>query len=427
MIESSQTRQIDTAGDSGVSDSRSNRLLRPGWLIALPAIVSFVSWMIPWPQSVRTGYVIKEPLSLEGFLYLLAWYSTLALAGTAGWVAGRGTVPIPRLNQADDPSVYRIISLVGAVGVVGMYALVHFSSPGLIPLAVRTNQFNLVRNAVPFAPGVATLRYATIISGGIALYRLLLLREKALLHLANVALLILNIVVASRLALIMSLLIVVGLYFRGRGRGEVGRVSSRTILISVAVTIAVLVTANYLRNANYYEAQYRTTNPIAMMVGETVAYTGAPTQVAIGTTNAAVDELPESSAKNVVEGIVALATPTFIGSPTEFYEERNNWYRGVVSVDGGLTTNSSLALIVGLLGIVAFPFMALACFLLGILMGHFSRYRNYQYLGALVVGYSFAEIWRVYTFNSGIFIFVLLVLTGACLVAPRKALRQVPA
>jgi uncharacterized membrane protein YccC len=97
-----------------------------------------------------------------------------------------------------------------------------------------------------------------------------------------------------------------------------------------------------------------------------------------------------------------------------------NWYRGRVSLDTGLTTNSVLASDFGLLGLWSFPFAIFVALIAGFLMGHLSRYRSYMVLGSFVIGYCFAETWRTYLFAEGIVWFLLFALWGACLWASRR-------
>lgn len=362
---------------------------------------------------------MREHLGLVAGSSLIVWYAVLAVAATVGWLVGRAQAPLRSLDEADDDRVYRFMTWAGAIGVLGMYALVQMRAPGLLVTAFKAHQFNLVREAVPMAPGVATLRYATIISGAIALHRLVILREKRLVHWLNLALLAANVLAASRLALIMSILVFAGLaVMRPANPEKKIAVRRGPLLLVVVAVLGILTLANYSRNATYYEVVKGTTNPISMMVSETVTYVGSPFQVAVATTH---DDTVHPTGNQIVSGIGNLLTPTFFTASSTPGGGGTEWYRGKVSIESGLTTNSALAQVYGMLGLWALPAMALIFTIAGFVMGHLSRYRSYMALGAFVVGYCFAETWRIYLFSQGIVWFLMLALWFACYNASRKS------
>jgi hypothetical protein len=182
------------------------------------------------------------------------------------------------------------------------------------------------------------------------------------------------------------------------------------VIILGLVAVGLLVEANYLRNANFYGEYYGTTNAFAMAGSEAVTYVGAPTQVALGTAN---DRTVHPSGSERAAGVYEMITPSFL--PLAPKNLNTNWYRGLVSVENGLTTNSALSTIYGQLGfgwgLLAMSGVAVVA---GWLMGHFSRYRSYMALGTFVAGYCFAELWRIYLFSEGIVWFLVLILGFAC-------------
>jgi hypothetical protein len=393
---------------------------RPAWLVVIPTAVSGLVWAVHWPIGVRLGYDVKEHISGADLVYLACWYALIACSASAGWRIGRNISPILSLDNASDARVYRIFTWTSAIGVIGMYALVELRSPGLILRSLSTQQFNLVRQQVPQTPGLPTLRYASIVAGAIALHRMLISREYRRVHVINVLLLLANVLVASRLALLMSLLVFIGLTAARGSRGSSHGRWVRWVGLGVLV-LAVLTFANYSRNADFYKSRYGISNPLTMMAGESVAYIGSPFQVSVGTTNAAARSYVPASGSSAELNAVVLATPTFFtdeNSTTFTHGER--WYEGLVSVDQSLTTNSALAALYGLLGLWSIPFMLCVSAAAGFIMGHLSRYRSYMVLGSFVIGYCFAELWRTYLFNEGIVWFLLLGLTGACALAARQ-------
>jgi hypothetical protein len=308
-----------------------------------------------------------------------------------------------------------------------MYGQVELKSPGLIFRALAHQTFNDVRNAIPTSAGPATLRYATILAGAIALHRLIVLRDRRRVHFVNLAFLLGNVLVASRLALIMAVLVFIGLTVVRSGDRPPATERHRGRWIALGVfLVLVLGAANYSRNANFYRLYY-TGNPALMLVGESVAYVGAPFQVSLGTADAMSVSYDPSSHSGRVGRATILALPTFAAPKggggivtSDGGDGPQSWYRGRISVDDGLTTNSVLATEYGQFGIWAFPFMALVGLVGGFLMGHLSRYKSYLVLGSFVIGYCFAETWRTYLFHQGIIWFLILILFAVGAAATRS-------
>ena len=400
---------------------------KPVWLIVAPAVVSFVVWAIPWPAGIRRGYAVKEVLSGSAALVLLSWYCLCALSGLAGWVVGKSCPPLRRLNEAADLDVYRVLTWIGGLGLLGTYALVQYRSPGLLVRAFQEHQFDLVRNQIPLSAGIQTLRYATIPTGAIALHGMVMRRERSGVHVLNIGLLLMNVLLASRLALLMALLLFVGLVVvRGRGVAKLPRRRVHTrlrLMLLVIAAFATLVLANYSRNANFYEQYYHTNNPLTMMLDETVAYVGSPTQVAVGTANAVEAGRNPASTEPIAQNTLQQMLPTFLSpAPGPHQLQQVNWYRATVSVDATLNSNSSLAAGYGMLGLWAFPAMAFTSAVAGFGMGHLGRYKSFMVLGSFVLGYCFLEVWRVNLFNEGIVSFILIALVISAAMRPKRGM-----
>lgn len=357
-------------------------------------------------------------MSAHDALLLATWYATLALAATVGWLMGRSLKPLPRLDNARDDGVYRALTIIGAVGVIGMYLTVEIRSPGLIVQAFRSNQFNLVRQSVPLSAGIATLRYATVLSGAIGLHKIIVDRQWRVINFVNLALLAATVMVASRLALIMCGLIFIGLSVTRANRNPSRiRISPRRLLVAVIVGSLILILANYTRNANYYRS-IGIESPMAMAAAQSVTYLDAPFQVSVGAVHAMESGYSPSKGDTLPNALV-IATPTFLSSVPVRIADDMNWYRGKVSVDPSLTTNSAIAALYGALGLWALPFMIWICLCAGSLMGYFSRYRSYLVLASFVIGYCFAELWRTFLFSEGIAWFLVISLIAGCVWASR--------
>ena len=185
---------------------------------------------------------------------LAIWYTLAALGAGIGFAIGRRIDPVRRLQTFPDVSYYRYITLVAAFGVLITYSRVS----DVVVAAVRTRTFNQLRGSLEYGPGLHTLRYAAILAGGIALYRLLGKGELRALHLLNVGLLLASAAISSRLSLVMALLIAVGLYAY---RDAAARFPVlRTAIVALAAVLA-LVAFNDLRNSSFVPIVYGVTNP----------------------------------------------------------------------------------------------------------------------------------------------------------------------
>jgi hypothetical protein len=184
---------------------------------------------------------------------------------------------LPLLDSLPDRTFYRYLTVVAAIGVGWSYGKVAVAEPSVILDAVTERTFNDVRASLEYGVGVHTLRYAAILTGGIALHNLVFRKTRGSLDFVNVLLLLGSAAIASRLALVMSLLIAVGL---GLVRERLP--SARHLVILGVVGVVGLTALNYVRNANYYEIVYGVSNPLVMSAYAAISYVGAPFQASVG-------------------------------------------------------------------------------------------------------------------------------------------------
>jgi hypothetical protein len=254
------------------------RVLSPPWLLLGSLALSASLWTIPWSATIHTGFSHKLEVTPDAVLVLGSWYLLIVGVGVIGFEVGRRLSPIAVLNRFPAELYYRYFTVIGAIGVAYTYGTVMVGDPMLIVDAVRHRTFNDVRLAFAYGPGVQTLRYATILAGGIALYEVCFRSRITRLAVLNLLLLALVAAAASRLSLAMAVLIAVGLAVRERE--IVHRIGLRILLLAV-LAFAALTAFNYLRNANFYEENYGVRDPLTMNLSESVAYLGAPFQASI--------------------------------------------------------------------------------------------------------------------------------------------------
>jgi hypothetical protein len=384
-------------------------LVRPHTLLLIGGGLSFLAWTIPWgsavPPVVR-GFANAQPLTLHGMLFLVAWYAFFFAVALGGFHLGRRIPVFERAERVPWQSFYIYFTILSLVGTVYSYGYVSVKAPHAISAAFLHHRLNQVRYTLPYSAGVQTLRYAACLAGAIAIFELAR-RHFRVVHLFNLLLLILSAAIASRISLVIAAIVVIGLAARHL---QYVRVPARTTLALLLAGAAVLFLAlgilNYSRNAGFYRL-HGVRNPFVMNVDETVRYLAVPFQASVAVSNHA-SQWPEVPS-TVAAGARVYLLPTYLTSgvtgPVNLASER---YRSLVSISPLLSTNSVLAGMYGVFGLLAFPILGVVALLAALVAGHASRYRSFVFLGGLVIAYCFSEWWRMYMFNQGIVQFLVL-------------------
>ena len=251
------------------------RLLRPHWLTLVPLALSALVWYVPWGDHVQRGFADPAPVTWKVLLTLGFWYASIAAAGALGFFTGRRMNPVVLFDRVPPGVYYRYFTLLAAVGVFYTYGKVLVADPALVLDSLRTRTFNQVRYSLDYGAGVHTLRYAAVLSGGVACYELFFRGKLKAIHVFNVALLLAASAIASRLSLAMASLVVIGLFAYRSRRKEV---SLRGVGTLAGIVVLAFVGFNYIRNAGFYEQEYGVTNPFVSNLYQTVGYLGAPFQ-----------------------------------------------------------------------------------------------------------------------------------------------------
>ena len=385
--------------------------VRPHTLLLVGAVLSLLAWAIPWGSAmpaVLRGFAHPEPWTLHGALFLVGWYAFFFVVAFGGFHVGRRIPVFERAERVSWESYYVFLSVVGLLGVVYAYGYVFAKSPHTISAAFLHHEFNAIRKILPYSSGPQTLRYASCLAGGIAIFELGRRQFRAV-HFANVVLLLLAAAIASRVSLIIAAIVVAGLAAR---RFQALRVRARMVLavllLGLVALFLVLSLLNYSRNADFYRS-HGVRDPLVMNVDEIVRYVGIPFHAALAVSNH-VTKWPAAPA-SAAAGAQAFLLPTYLSKNVpKSVANGETRYTKVVSLPASQTTNSVLAMTYGVLGSFAFAVLGFAVFVACVIAGHASRYRSYVFLASLVVAYCLAEWWRTYVLNQGIIQFLVLVL-----------------
>jgi hypothetical protein len=245
-------------------------------------VLSFGAWAIPWPGSVYSGFRHEEPPSASSLALVGAWYACAAAGAWAGFGLGRRIHPIRGLDRTDDLTFYAYAVALGTAGVVVSYGIIAYRDLDALHDVFQDASLIELRQILGYEAGLPSLRYAAIVAGGIALYRIVHRRRVSLLDVLGVASLVAASALASRLSLLLALLLAVALLVRARPGL---RVSVVHLSLAVVAFALVLTPLTYFRSANFYFEKTGTTNPFLVTLSETVAYLATPAQVSVGIGN----------------------------------------------------------------------------------------------------------------------------------------------
>lgn len=408
----------------------------PAVLILAPVALSFLAWSALYarhefvgPQAASealTGFALPAEISGRGVALLLLWYCATVMVSMVGfwWGTSRS-----RPATGDDLTSAawferRYFFLILAAGAVGVgYSFMKVGGPSAIVASLSEQTANDFSNALSGFAGPQTLRYATILAAPIGVY---LWRKKVIgwpYMVAGVLLLISNAMIASRLALLMSCVVYLAVWVRGRRprqpTGGSGARTWMTVAVIVLCGFAVLTALNYFRNANYYR-DAGVSNPVAMNLYQSGAYLAVPAQVQIGVS----DAVAGGAWENKVGAVASLdaVKPTFL----QFNKvaKDDSWkqaavYGYSVTFAGNFFTNSVFADIYSEHGAWGWLYTILAYGFAGYAFARIFSFSPVIAASAGVVAYCFLEVWRVQILVYGIVIFLLLLTAGSALVTAR--------
>lgn len=405
--------------------------LAPAVIILLPVLGSFAAWasLIGWCSAGGCpagswldlrGFLEPAPVTIAGATLLIVWYCVVVVLATIGWRLGVGRTPAPEFVERTTSAQFerRYFFLILTAATIGVaYAYYRITSATSIVDALTTQTGNAFTEALPDSAGIATLRYATILAAPISVY----LWRKKVIHLGfmlfAVFLLMANSMVASRLSLLMAVVVYAVLQTAvHRKPARAGRASVRPwhIVTAVAIMFILLTGLNYVRNGNYYR-DAGVSNPVAMNLYQSGAYLAVPAQVSTGVSDAVMRGTFDKPSDVIAS--VAAALPSFLVPAHEVRAKESlsaDSYEFSVSFAPNFTTNSEFADIYADFGAWGWLYTLLLFPLAGYVFGRFLTYGPIIAGSAGVIAYCFAEVWRIQLLTQGITVFLVL-LTLACM------------
>lgn len=360
-------------------------LFHPGYVLFITTLLSFIAWVFPSFGYFRKGLIGGYySVSTSGIFVMIFWFLLLGVASYMSFKVGSRV--FHRIDIADKYAplsskfAYYTLSVLGFIGVayVLLNILSNLSFKDIISL-LQNGKANDLKAILydSYRIGFASLRYITILSSAMAIYHL---RNKRYILLSTVNLLSLIFVatISSRLAFICSI------YTAGMIMFVSNKQKTRLIHLVLIVTLlfVLLCVFNWTRNKNFYEF-IGIDNWIDAGFSEIIAYLGSAFQ----------GFLAVVSLGNQVESIDFSLLPNLI------------------KVSPELTTNSALLQLTVASGMpYAFLLTFVCLFFAGLLVSFaYKNKSNYFLLVAGPLMYSFAEMWRIFLFNQGIIITLVII------------------
>lgn len=243
-------------------------------------LFSFVCWSLPnFEGKIRKGFHLPIDPSLSGVVTALSWIVVVLLTSIIGFKVGKSLKfsrnILDRDASLDSSLPLKILIFLAVVGVSYVYVRV-VASLGIngIINSVTSGQANSLKYALyeDYAPGLPSLRYVAIPAASLGMYHLLRKRF-VLLSMISLLLLLLVSIISSRLSIVYTIFIFLGIV----SRSKIKLINPRQAIIGFAIVIHIIFGLNYSRNINFYR-NMGVDNFYLAGISEIVAYGGSPFQ-----------------------------------------------------------------------------------------------------------------------------------------------------
>ena len=367
------------------------RLASPPGAVIVPLLLSFVAWSVPAFGVLRKGFDHPQPLFSQGGMLVCVWYGIIILCALFGERLGRALAPAGRQAQAyvglNDVFTYRLLSVIGALG-AGYSIYYAGSKMGAeeITNLISNGQANKLKKALydNYSIGLPSLRYVVILSGGLAIYRLITGLSRGLWEIANLAALLGTTLLSSRLSLVAAVFSAGVLFVTNN---PPARIPWTKILLGGAALFALLSFFNMTRNKGFYEKS-DSGGFLVSGLSEIIAYLGAPFQGSLAAGNYF------GSISRGMDAIRYTDISTDLSTNSAFLE----------LLDNEILDN---------VGAWCFLLVALTSFGAALIIGLLRHQMNTHFgLISCVLLYCYAELWRIFLFAKGIVFTLLAVAFG---------------
>jgi len=378
----------------------SDKVFRPYILLILTHAICLLFWLFPDFDFLRKGFEQREDiLSTASFIFLMyiliifvisyISYHIGGILGVRNFTNGSTNYSLVSVVSNDVYLFYLIVTSIGAIAVFAKIA----GGSGLefIIKSFQSGQANKIKEALyeDYSIGLLSLRYAAIFSGACLISRRLSGIKKISYDIWALLVVVTVSGISSRLTLVASALGGMYLYFHF---SNYVMVKFYKIVILILTSFLVLSVLNWSRNSLFYEAL-----GLGFLTGgfsEIMSYLGAPIQGAIF----AIDRFLEGYK---LAGLL----------------DTNNIH-SLSTIDGTLTTNSALLEMTSKYGfytgmLVIFLTISIFAFFVGFFE---SLKRGHWIFVTIPIIYSFSEVWRLYIFDNGIIVSLIILSLTLCVI-----------
>lgn len=361
-------------------------------MLLITVLISLFFWLFPDFGILRKGFDERQALFSLGGLFLLFWYSFyFAISFIAFKLGGTINISSSKVNSylsLSNNKIYYILTFIATIGVFYTYLFIlkNISIIGIYEVLMQ-GEGNLLKSLLydDYEMGFSSLRYVAILSAAIAIFDSLVRKEVSFIfNLYNLVLLFMIVIISHRLALVFSIMIFLGLFLFNSKKNI--SLNINWLIFTVAIFI-ILMFLNSFRNIGFY-SNYGINNPFLSGISEIVTYVGSPFQGGLSVGNN-IDEFLNNNVMSSTDS-------------------------SITGIENSLSTNSAILQLFVQYGVFLSFFVAfIAIMLTSFFMGMIYHYRhNYLLIVYLILLYPYAEFWRLFLFNRGIFFTLLIILIG---------------
>lgn len=353
------------------------KLFTPHAVIFLTALLSFTAWLLPDFGILRKGFSERFSIFSIGFFTAGLWYLLAIVTAFVGYHFTRVKLSpdtFDKYASFQKKNPYLLLSLFAIIGCFASYSVI-LSSVGLrtVYYYLTSGQANQLKYILyeDYSAGLLSLRYLSIQSCAMAVFRRYKLGLKSRLDFINVFLLLSIVIISSRLSLIMAIFLCLVLFISHSSKIKLKPLK---VISAGAFLFIVLSILSYTRNKGFYESKGY--GFWSAGISEIVTYLGTPFQGAVAVGN----------------------------SPHLITKSPEDWTQ-YAAIEPSLSTNSAFLQLFQSFEWYAFLVMFLTVAVFSFMAGFLKKQRNnYIYLSVLSILYAFAEFWRLYWFGTGIMI-----------------------
>lgn len=361
------------------------KIFWPHNVYLITTAMSFLAWVTPDFGVLRKGF--DKPIDLVSVagLWALVAIFVCYMALKIGFVIGGGQMEAASVNHEffSNDFVYVMIIFVALLGdAYSVISIYRAGGMGIIFSSLTDGSANDLKKALyeDYSAGFATLRYTSILSGALLFARRLWGQRRFVLDVGAFSSLLICALISSRLSLVAACF--GGGYLYLQVAKQV-RVSFFKLACYAALAFFALSLLSWSRNKTFYSNQGM--GFFSSGVSEIVTYLGTPFQ---GMLFSFID--PTESVK------------------IDIYPK--------AGVEDSLTTNSAFIDLFSSYADMGFIVGVLALFLSGLAIGIFSRVKSGRYsIVCFPLSYGVAEFWRIFLFNQGILIYLVLITLLICI------------